>query len=404
VDFWFRDDSPFADKERAYCRTNNHLFGNTRFASDHAFVNDAEINVDARWSNSSTADNNYVYQTFYHEICHALGLGHPGNYNGTAQFGSNNRFSNDSWQMSIMSYFNQVQNTNVAANRLANLITPSPADIEVLRTYYGTNRAFLGDTIYGVGTSISEGTNFYLNRLSSFASTNAFTIHDDGGIDGVNFNNFSANQRIDLTVPTSIGANVRAGNVTSDVGGLTQNMTLAVGTVIENARTGSGNDSITGNSAANRFNGGRGADIYKLLGGADIMEFNFGGLGTLSGSNAMTLDKITDLAWIVDKIDLLTVSGAALGKPTSLERIQDNNSSRTVSELATAMFTGLTANGARLCRATNASLSGISGARTYLAINDSTASYSSVNDLFIDVTGINVLPSIGPITTSTLFA
>lgn len=315
VDFWFRDDSPFADKERAYCSTNSYLFGNSNYSSDHVYANESDVNVDSGWFNSSTADNNYVYQTFYHEVCHGLGLGHPGNYNGDATFGSNNLFTNDSYQMSIMSYFDQSDNYYVPGNK-AYLITPSPADIQALRTYYGSSSAFTGNTVYGVNTSITSSTNFYLNKLSTYAATNAFCIHDDAGTDLLDFSNFSANQRIDLTIPTASGTNVNEGNVTSDVGGLLHNMTLAVGTQIENVRTGSGNDSITGNGAANRVNGGQGADVYKLAGGADIYDFNFGTSTILSGSNIdYTLDKITDLAWSVDKIDLLTSTGGPWPRP-----------------------------------------------------------------------------------------
>jgi hypothetical protein len=402
VDFWFRDDSPFSDKGKAFCRTNRHWSGNTAFSTDHAFVNEADINVDASWFGSSTTDNDYVYQTFYHEICHALGLGHPGNYNETAQFSRDNLFTNDSWQMSIMSYFDPTENSTLPCDK-AFLITPGPADIEVLRTYYGANRAFLGNTVYGVNTNINTSTNFYLNRLSTFAARNAFTIHDDGGIDRLDFSNFTSDQRINLTVPSATGVNITGGNVTSDVGGLRHNMTLAVGTVIEDARTGSGNDSITGNGAANRFNGGRGADTYTLRGGADIVDFNFGASGTPSGSNAAMLDKITDLVWSVDKIDLLTPTGGALARPVALTRLPDNNTSMFTSTLATTMFTGLSANSARLCRATSSSLAGTSGARIFLAINNGASFYSTTDDLFIELTGVNSLPAVGSVTPSTLF-
>ena len=47
-------------------------------------------------------------------IGHAIGLVHAGEYNGSAHFGVDNLYGNDSWQMSIMSYFDQAENTYVS--------------------------------------------------------------------------------------------------------------------------------------------------------------------------------------------------------------------------------------------------------------------------------------------------
>ena len=58
--------------------------------------------------------NTYAFQTYIHEIGHALGLGHPGNYNGEARYPNDAEFQNDSWAMSIMSYFGQTENTYFA--------------------------------------------------------------------------------------------------------------------------------------------------------------------------------------------------------------------------------------------------------------------------------------------------
>ena len=61
---------------------------------------------------------------------------------------------------------------------------------------------------------------------------------------------------------------------TSTIAG--QALTIAAGTVIENAYGGDGNDTITGNSAANQLFGGRGADVLDGGAGADTM---IGGTG-----------------------------------------------------------------------------------------------------------------------------
>ncbi|WP_171900834.1 M10 family metallopeptidase C-terminal domain-containing protein, partial [Stappia indica] len=55
----------------------------------------------------------------------------------------------------------------------------------------------------------------------------------------------------------------------SNVGGLTGNLTIARGTIIENATGGNGNDTLIGNSANNILNGGLGDDVMKGGAGND---------------------------------------------------------------------------------------------------------------------------------------
>src|SRR5690606_37663287 len=98
----------------------------------------------------------------------------------------------------------------------------------------------------------------------------AFTIHDMGGTDTIDYSDDTVAQRVDLT-PEAI----------SDVYGRIGNMVIARGTIIENYVAGSGDDSVTGNAANNDLRGGGGND--SLLGG--------GGNDTLNGgSGADVLD------------------------------------------------------------------------------------------------------------------
>ena len=71
-------------------------------------INSSFINVSTSWINAYGTDTySYSYQTYIHEIGHALGLGHAGPYNGSASYGSDNIYLNDSWATSVMSYFSQ---------------------------------------------------------------------------------------------------------------------------------------------------------------------------------------------------------------------------------------------------------------------------------------------------------
>ena len=70
------------------------------------------VNVDATWlADYGTALNGYAFQTYVHEIGHALGLGHAGNYNGEANYPYDASFANDSWAVSVMSYYDQTESS-----------------------------------------------------------------------------------------------------------------------------------------------------------------------------------------------------------------------------------------------------------------------------------------------------
>lgn len=244
------------------------------------FVDYGYVNVSKYWISGSSSENNYVMQTFLHEIGHTLGLGHQGLYNGGGTYPQNARFTNDSWQNSVMSYFSQAVNFNVNAD-FAYLQTYMAADLLALDrmyggqsnngTSFGTSNAFKGNTTYGFNTTISQSDDPILSRMSIYADTNAYTIADGGGIDTLDFSGWSDNQVIDVTIST---ANNNKPSV-SDIGGRVGNLALAVGTVIENAVGGAGNDKIMGNRAANDLYGGAGHDqLYGKTGSDNVYGQN----------------------------------------------------------------------------------------------------------------------------------
>uniref|UniRef100_UPI0013008BF6 DUF4214 domain-containing protein n=1 Tax=Teichococcus vastitatis TaxID=2307076 RepID=UPI0013008BF6 len=99
----------------------------------------------------------------------------------------------------------------------------------------------------------------YTDEFASLAGPARRVLQDVAGTDTINGAALTADARIDLS-----GAGV------SSIAG--QQLSLAAGTVIENAIGGDGNDWLTGNDLANRLQGGRGNDRLEGGGGDDLLE------------------------------------------------------------------------------------------------------------------------------------
>ena len=232
------------------------------------FISSSDVNVSTQWlTNYGINVGTYSFQTYLHEIGHALGLGHAGFYDGDASFPYDLLFRNDSWETSVMSYFDAQDNAYTNGASFQYLLTPMAADILAVQQLYGlstTTRA--GDTSYG-----SSGTGIYnAGNYPNFG----LTIFDSAGTDTLDYSTFGNGQLINLN-PEAFS------NVANGIG----NLTIARGVVIENATGGSGNDTLIGNSAANVLRGNGGSN--SMTGGAGNDTF----LGT---SAQLGGDIITD--------------------------------------------------------------------------------------------------------------
>ena len=215
-------------------------------------ITKSNVNISTDWINDyGTGLNSYSFQTYVHEIGHALGLGHGGNYNETATYPDDALYANDAWSTTVMSYFSPQDSSYFADQNFSYdfALTPMTGDIVAMQTLYGLSTTTrTGNTTYGYGSTAGAVFDTSVNPDV------AYTIIDSGGTDLLNYSQTSSNELINLNPETF-----------SNVGGGIGNVSIAIGTVIENATTGSGNDTIIGNAANNVLDGGAAND--RLIGG-----------------------------------------------------------------------------------------------------------------------------------------
>lgn len=213
--------------------------------------------------------------TIIHELGHAMGLTHPGNYNGILDRSKIDSHE-DSQSHSVMSY--RGERTTYANHGGFRASAPQLDDIYAYQSKYGVNhQTRKDDTTYG----------FNSNTGRDFLSVNTkhdkmvAAIWDGGGNDTLDFSGYSQDQKISLEEGTF-----------SDVDGLKGNVSIAYGATIENAKGGTGNDWLVGNAANNELRGGDGND-----------------------SSATAPDRIQDFVSGEDKVDVSGIRAQLGDKP-----------------------------------------------------------------------------------------
>lgn len=236
------------------------------------FPSTTEEGGDAWFNNSGgyyddPVKGNYAYSTFLHETGHALGLEHPHDNNMPVE--------RDSLEYSVMSYRSYLGASLNSGYTNENWSYPQTLmmyDIAAIQHMYGPNFSTNGgNTTYSWSPKTGE---MFINGDGQGAPGGNkifLTVWDGGGVDTYDFSNYSTDLDVDLrpgnwTTTSSSqlaklhynGSEVAVGNIANALlyGGDKRSL-------IENAKGGSGDDTIMGNAASNTLSGGAGNDVIR---------------------------------------------------------------------------------------------------------------------------------------------
>jgi serralysin len=250
---------------------------------------------DQRWNEAGLAPGGFTFVTLIHELGHGHGLSHPHDTggrssvmrgvtsNGPVAAYTLGDFDLNQGVFTMMSYEDGWQrspygqaSTNAGYGWLGGLMA---FDIAVIQDKYGVN------------ASHATGNDTYVLKDENAPGTFYYSIWDAGGIDEIVYDG-ARDANIDLRA-ASLRYEYGGGGWMNYVWGIHGGFTIANGVVIENARTGAGNDTLRGNAADNVLDGGAGNDTFYLQdGGEDVALGGDGNDGFYLGAALTAGDRI----------------------------------------------------------------------------------------------------------------
>lgn len=240
---------------------------NQRVSSGHSYYPSSVAAGGDVWMARDLGDatvGSFYFQSLIHEIGHALGLKHPGDYNvgGSSGDGPFLPDLTDNTAYSVMSY-----NDNQQLSIGTYLTGPSLYDIQAIQHLYGANMAAApGNDTYVLGIAFQ-------------------TIWDTNGSNTLDGSALTGNQILDL----------RAGNFSFN--DTTLSAALAYGSRIQTARGGIGTDTIYANDLGDAIDGGAGSDTVVFAGASSAYTVVGAGnwLWISQGATNWTLSNVESL-------------------------------------------------------------------------------------------------------------
>ena len=244
-----------------------------RFTADDAFRSDIPYRIEG-----GDAIEYYGWHAALHEVGHTLGMDHPFDHAKKGDGKPDLSVAENRDTISVMSY---VDGETIPLKAGSNYYPEFPIAQNKLGIY---DLAALHHS-FGVNPNYHSGDDTYtFKEFNKDAVGNDIYIHDGGGLDTFD----ASEQTLDLNIDLTPGSWIYAGEKTAhlalndDLTPTHGQMFIGYGTQIENAKGGSGNDTIKGNSADNYLFGFDGDDHLDGGAGNDQLE---GGRGadTLTG-------------------------------------------------------------------------------------------------------------------------
>lgn len=233
------------------------------------------------WYNNRTGDyddpvpGNYAFQTFLHEIGHALGLKHPHEDSAMPT-------DRDSMEWTVMSYKSatSAEFAGYMNETWGYAQTLMLYDIATLQHMYGANfTTYGGSTTYAWNPNTGEMSIDGAGQGTPGGNRIFQTVWDGGGTDTYDFSSYSTGLTVDLrpgrwTITSAAQLAVLDWKGSKPPGNIANALQYNGDSrsLIENAVGGSGADAITGNQAANTLEGGAGKDTLTGGAGDDLID------------------------------------------------------------------------------------------------------------------------------------
>jgi Ca2+-binding RTX toxin-like protein len=305
------------------------------------------------WNAQGLAPGGFSFVTLIHELGHAHGLAHPHDTGGGSSIlrgveaeGLAFDYTTGDFDLNQAIYTIMSYEDGWPKSPYGNAPTSagygyqtglSAFDIAVIQDKYGVNEEFrTGNDVYRLPDANAVAT-FNPDGTLATKATGYTSIWDAGGIDEIRYDG-ARNATIDLR-PATLKYEIGGGgwmsystNSDPKVDPVYAGFTIANGVTIENATSGSGNDTLVGNAADNVLSSGAGKDLIQADQGGNDTILAGDGNDFIYFGNAMTAEDKVDGGAGVDTVGLIGNYNMTFGAESlvGVERLMMYTNSATV--------------------------------------------------------------------------